>query len=129
MYLPYYKETYICYITNENIYYLMNTFINFLFILRLKKRKLSKKCTERLQAGNYKFIENLIELDPFDVYDRYIKWTMANYSQASGSHSRLLQLLESASYRFVNDIRYKNDPRYLRCWIQYSKHVENFSRS
>ncbi len=46
---------------------------------------------------------------------------MANYSQVSG----LYQLLESASYRFVNDVWYKNDLRYLRCWIQYSKHVEN----
>ena len=118
MHLPYYKETYICYITNENIlYYLMNTFINFFIFLftyqadkendvSRKKRKPNKKLTERLQTGNNKFkaeLENLDELDdPFDVYDCYIKWTMENYSQASGSHSRLRQLLKSASYRFVN---------------------------
>ncbi|CAB4445658.1 unnamed protein product [Rhizophagus irregularis] len=80
-----------------------------------------------LQVGNNKFnaeLENLDELDdPFDVYDRYIKWTMENYPQAFGPHSRVCQLLEIASNKFVNDARYKNDPRYLRCWLQYSKHV------
>ncbi|CAI2174175.1 216_t:CDS:2 [Funneliformis geosporum] len=80
-----------------------------------------------LQAGHDKFnaeLENLDELDdPFDVYDRYIKWTMENYPQASGPHSKVCQLLERASNSFINDARYKNDPRYLRCWLQYSKHV------
>ncbi|GES85253.1 hypothetical protein RCL_jg18070.t1 [Rhizophagus clarus] len=80
-----------------------------------------------LQVGNDKFsaeLENLNELDdPFEVYDRYIKWTMENYPQAFGPHSRVCQLLETASNSFVNDTRYKNDPRYLRCWLQYSKHV------
>ncbi|CAG8610442.1 16718_t:CDS:2 [Funneliformis mosseae] len=80
-----------------------------------------------LQAGHDKFnaeLENLDELDdPFDVYDRYIKWTMENYPQASGPHSKVCQLLERASNSFINDARYKNDPRYLRCWLQYSKHI------
>ena len=80
-----------------------------------------------LKIGHDKFnaeLENLDELDdPFDVYDRYIKWTMENYPQAFGTHSRVCQLLEHASNSFVNDMRYKNDPRYLRCWLQYSKHA------
>jgi hypothetical protein len=81
-----------------------------------------------LQVVNDKFkaeLENIDELDdPFDVYDRYIKWTMENYPQAFGPHSRVCKLLELASNSFVDDTRYKNDPRYLRCWLQYSKHVE-----
>ncbi|GET01117.1 putative checkpoint protein kinase [Rhizophagus clarus] len=69
-----------------------------------KKRKLTKKQTERLKTCNNTFkieLENIDELDDsFDVYVRYIKWTMANYSQTPGSRSRLHQLLENASYRF-----------------------------
>ena len=46
---------------------------------------------------------------------------MENNPQASGPDSELCQLLEKTSNRFVDDIWYKNDPRYLNCWIQYLK--------
>ncbi|CAG8784367.1 23024_t:CDS:2, partial [Dentiscutata erythropus] len=80
-----------------------------------------------LQAGHAQFkaeLENLNELDdPFDVYHRYIKWTIENYPQGQTPQSNLIQLLERASLSFVNDSRYKSDPRYLRCWLQYASFV------
>ncbi|CAG8804116.1 33969_t:CDS:2 [Gigaspora margarita] len=80
-----------------------------------------------LQTGHAQFkaeLENLNELDdPFDVYHRYIKWTMENYPQGQTPQSNLIQLLERASLSFVNDSRYKSDPRYLRCWLQYASFV------
>ncbi|RIB13826.1 Mad3/BUB1 homology region 1-domain-containing protein [Gigaspora rosea] len=80
-----------------------------------------------LQAGHAQFkaeLENLNELDdPFDVYHRYIKWTMENYPQGQTPQSNLIQLLERASLSFINDSRYKSDPRYLRCWLQYASFV------
>ncbi|CAG8760120.1 1888_t:CDS:1, partial [Acaulospora colombiana] len=80
-----------------------------------------------LQAGHEQFnaeLEMVEELDdPLDVYNRYIKWTMENYPQGQTSQSNLVQLLERASKTFVKDTRYKNDPRYLKCWLQYSKLV------
>ncbi|CAG8546661.1 10350_t:CDS:2 [Racocetra fulgida] len=80
-----------------------------------------------LQAGHAQFraeLENLNELDdPFDVYHRYIKWTIENYPQGQTPQSNLVQLLERASLSFVNDSRYKSDPRYLRCWLQYANFI------
>ncbi|CAG8711797.1 10234_t:CDS:1, partial [Cetraspora pellucida] len=80
-----------------------------------------------LQAGHAQFraeLETLNELDdPFDVYHRYIKWTIENYPQGQTPQSNLVQLLERASLSFINDSRYKNDPRYLRCWLQYANFV------
>lgn len=80
-----------------------------------------------LEAGHAKFraeLENVHELDdPFDVYNRYIKWAMENYPQGQNPQSNLIQLFERALKAFVHDARYKNDPRYLRCWMQYSKFI------
>ncbi|CAG8521237.1 6112_t:CDS:2 [Diversispora eburnea] len=80
-----------------------------------------------LEVGHAKFraeLEKIHELDdPFDVYNQYIKWTMENYPQGQNPQSNLIQLFERALKEFVHDTRYKNDPRYLRCWIQYSKFI------
>lgn len=58
--------------------------------------------------------------DPLDVYDRYVKWTLATYPSAQSTpHSRLLPLLEHATKAFLSDGHYKNDVRYLRLWLHY----------
>ncbi|CRG90711.1 checkpoint serine/threonine-protein kinase [Talaromyces islandicus] len=58
--------------------------------------------------------------DPLDVYDRYVKWTMNAYpSTQATAESGLLSLLERATKAFLNSTHYKNDPRYLRLWLQY----------
>jgi checkpoint serine/threonine-protein kinase len=58
--------------------------------------------------------------DPLDVYDRYVKWTMNAYPSAQATaESGLLSLLERATKAFLNSTHYKNDPRYLRLWLQY----------
>ncbi|RAL16397.1 putative checkpoint protein kinase (SldA) [Aspergillus homomorphus CBS 101889] len=58
--------------------------------------------------------------DPLDVYDRYVKWTLNAYPSAQAtSESGLLPLLERAVKHFLSSAHYKNDPRYLRLWLQY----------
>ncbi|CAG8435429.1 9138_t:CDS:2 [Ambispora gerdemannii] len=83
---------------------------------------------EQLQEGHNKFsqeLQNLEELDdPLDVYSRYIEWTIQNYPEGHNHESNLIQLLEAATRSFQDDVRYHNDARYLKYWIQYSKYVE-----
>ncbi|CAG8448928.1 10011_t:CDS:2 [Ambispora leptoticha] len=83
---------------------------------------------EQLQEGHNQFsqeLQNLGELDdPLDVYSRYIEWTIQNYPEGHNNESNLIQLLEAATRLFQDDVRYKNDARYLKYWIQYSKYVE-----
>lgn len=58
--------------------------------------------------------------DPLDVYDRYIKWTLDAYPSAQSTpQSQLLPLLERATKAFLQSQHYKNDPRYLKIWLQY----------
>ncbi|OJK02439.1 hypothetical protein ASPACDRAFT_115361 [Aspergillus aculeatus ATCC 16872] len=58
--------------------------------------------------------------DPLDVYDRYVKWTLNAYPSAQATpESGLLPLLERAVKHFLSSAHYKNDPRYLRLWLQY----------
>ncbi|KAH8696263.1 putative checkpoint protein kinase [Talaromyces proteolyticus] len=58
--------------------------------------------------------------DPLDVYDRYVKWTLNAYPSAQATaESGLLPLLERATKAFLNSTHYRNDPRYLRLWLQY----------
>lgn len=58
--------------------------------------------------------------DPLDVFDRYVKWTLDTYptTQAT-SQSELLPLLERATKTFLSSSHHKNDPRYLKLWLQY----------
>ncbi|KAI5295255.1 hypothetical protein KEM52_001920 [Ascosphaera acerosa] len=58
--------------------------------------------------------------DPLDIYDRYVKWTIEAYPAAQATpQSGLLPLLERATKAFLSSQEYKNDPRYLRLWLQY----------
>ena len=58
--------------------------------------------------------------DPLDAYDRYVRWTFEAYPSAQATpQSQLHTLLERATKTFVNSAQYKNDPRYLKLWLQY----------
>lgn len=61
--------------------------------------------------------------DPLDIYIRYIRWTEQMYPQGHNPECDLTGLLEDATTRFQNCIQYKQDARYLRCWLQYALHV------
>lgn len=70
-------------------------------------------------------IERIDDLDdPLDVYIRYIHWTEANYPQGHNQESDLRGLLEETTGRFEKHTQYKNDARYLRCWIQYIQYAD-----
>lgn len=58
--------------------------------------------------------------DPLDVYDRYVKWTLNAYPSAQATpESQLRPLLERATKAFQSASHYKNDPRYLKLWLNY----------
>ncbi|KAL1615029.1 protein kinase [Diplodia seriata] len=59
--------------------------------------------------------------DPLDVYDRYVKWTFDTYPNPTSQQSQLLPLLERATKAFLKSPHYKNDPRYLKLWLNYIK--------
>ncbi|KAL4867262.1 hypothetical protein BDV12DRAFT_171594 [Aspergillus spectabilis] len=60
--------------------------------------------------------------DPLDIYDRYVKWALNAYPSAqSTAESGLLPLLERAVKSFLSSPHYKNDPRYLRLWLHYTR--------
>jgi checkpoint serine/threonine-protein kinase len=66
-------------------------------------------------------IANAHEMDdPLEVYYRFVRWTIDNYPQGNSSESNLVPLLEQCTRTFRTDKRYKNDPRYLRCWLMYA---------
>jgi len=58
--------------------------------------------------------------DPLDIYDRYVKWTFSAYPSAQATpESQLRPLLERATKAFQSTSHYKNDPRYLKLWLNY----------
>ncbi|MCJ1393976.1 hypothetical protein MMC18_006853 [Xylographa bjoerkii] len=58
--------------------------------------------------------------DPLDIYDRYVKWTLNAYPSAQATpESQLRPLLERATKSFQTVAHYKNDPRYLKLWLNY----------
>ena len=67
--------------------------------------------------------------DPLDVYDRYVKWTLSAYPSAQAtSESQLRPLLERATKAFQATPHYKNDPRYLKLWLNYIRFFSDSPR-
>ncbi|SGZ52373.1 CIC11C00000003018 [Sungouiella intermedia] len=58
--------------------------------------------------------------DPLQVYIDYIEWTHNHYPQGSNIDSGLLKLLERCTSNFRDTVYYKNDPRYLKVWLEYA---------
>lgn len=84
----------------------------------------NEKRQEELQQGHEKFENELQQLDelddPLEVYVRYIDWTEEMYPQGHNQESDLFELVREATTRFQNSEQYKNDVRYLRCWMKYA---------
>ena len=67
--------------------------------------------------------------DPLDVYDRYVKWTLSAYPSAQATpESQLRPLLERATKAFQSTPHYKNDPRYLKLWLNYIRFFSDSPR-
>lgn len=67
--------------------------------------------------------------DPLDVYDRYVRWTLGAYPSAQGTpESQLRPLLERATKAFQSTPHYKNDPRYLKLWLNYIRFFSDAPR-
>lgn len=67
--------------------------------------------------------------DPLDVYDRYVKWTLSAYPSAQATpESQLRPLLERATKAFQSTNHYKNDPRYLKLWLNYIRFFSDAPR-
>ncbi|RDW85126.1 hypothetical protein BP6252_02716 [Coleophoma cylindrospora] len=75
-------------------------------------------------------LENISESDdPLDIYDRYVRWTLDAYPSAQATpQSQLLPLLERATKTFLTSSQYKDDPRYLKLWLQYIRFFSDAPR-
>lgn len=62
--------------------------------------------------------------DPLEVWVRYVNWTVETFPSGNSHDSGLVHLLERVTREFLHEDQYKNDPRYLKLWIQY---IQNFS--
>ncbi|KAI8141279.1 Mad3/BUB1 homology region 1-domain-containing protein [Fennellomyces sp. T-0311] len=84
---------------------------------------------QQLQQGHDEFareLEDIDELDdPLDVFVRYIDWTIQMYPEGHNQHSDLRGLLEEATSRFQEDPLYKDDVRYLKCWLHYIQFLDD----
>ena len=52
---------------------------------------------------------------------RYVLFMMQHQTSSAAN---LIPLLESTTRRFLSDPRYAQDQRYLKLWVQYTRHVE-----
>lgn len=67
--------------------------------------------------------------DPLDIYVRYVRWTLKTYPSAQPTpQSQLVPLLERATNAFLNAPEMKDDPRYLKLWLQYIQFVSSTPR-
>ena len=67
--------------------------------------------------------------DPLDIYDRYVKWTLSAYPSAQATpESQLRPLLERATKAFQATSHYRNDPRYLKLWLNYIRFFSDSPR-
>ncbi|XP_038065945.1 uncharacterized protein LOC119736026 [Patiria miniata] len=62
--------------------------------------------------------------DPLEPWDDYIKWTEQAYPNG-GKDSNFQVLLEKCLSKFKDEARYKNDIRYVSCWIKLANHFFN----
>lgn len=62
--------------------------------------------------------------DPLQPYLDYISWTHETYPQGGNAESGLLGLLERCTSCFRDTEFYKNDPRYLRIWLEYGQYSD-----
>ncbi|GBL52324.1 hypothetical_protein [Candidozyma auris] len=63
--------------------------------------------------------------DPLQAYLDYISWTHDTFPQGGNTESGLLALLERCTSCFRDTPYYKNDPRYLKVWLEYSQYSDS----
>ncbi|ORZ25798.1 Mad3/BUB1 homology region 1-domain-containing protein [Absidia repens] len=81
---------------------------------------------EQVRASFAKELEQLDDMDdPLEVYVRHLQWTLQTFPQGNNHESQLVDLLQQASHAFKDDPRYTSDPRYLKCWLEYAKCVDD----
>ncbi|CAO3600220.1 unnamed protein product [Absidia cylindrospora] len=72
---------------------------------------------EQVRASFAKELEQLDDMDdPLEVYVRHLQ---------QQSRIQLVDLLQQVSHAFKDDPRYTSDPRYLKCWLEYAKCVDD----
>ncbi|EMG48247.1 BUB1 Checkpoint serine/threonine-protein kinase BUB1 [Candida maltosa Xu316] len=83
----------------------------------------------RLSKEREQFEQKLLDCDelddPLQVYIDYIDWTHYNYPQGANTDSGLLILLEKCTSNFRDIQLYKNDPRYLKVWLEYTNYSDS----
>ncbi|ANB13350.1 Mad3p [Sugiyamaella lignohabitans] len=62
--------------------------------------------------------------DPIEPYLEYIKWINNAFPQGQTSDSGLVNILERCTSQFRDASFYKDDPRYLKVWMQYAKYSD-----
>ena len=99
----------------------------------LKQGRQTAILSERLQdtasserehwvQGRRSFEEKIMQYkgaDPLENWNEYIKWMQQSKLSGIGS-DEVLCVFQRCTKEFLNDARYKNDPRYCRIWIQYA---------
>ena len=78
---------------------------------------LIKPCFNLLNRSMEAALRSYAGDDPLDPWDQYIKWTEQAYPNG-GKDSNLQILLEKCLAAFKTELRYKNDVRYVSCWIK-----------
>ncbi|EGW35454.1 uncharacterized protein SPAPADRAFT_133075 [Spathaspora passalidarum NRRL Y-27907] len=63
--------------------------------------------------------------DPLQLYIDYINWTHTYFPQGANSESGLVILLERCISIFRDVFLYKNDPRYLKIWLEYTNYSDS----
>lgn len=58
--------------------------------------------------------------DPLEVYTEYIQWLHAAHPLGSLAENNLLDVLERCTLMLRDVPFYKNDPRYLKVWLDYA---------
>ncbi|ROV99951.1 hypothetical protein VMCG_06260 [Cytospora schulzeri] len=81
----------------------------------------TKNINDCIRAEYESELDNIAECDdPLDIYDRYVRWIFDAYPSAQATPaSQLHTVLERATRAFIGTAQYKNDPRYLKLWLQY----------
>uniref|UniRef100_A0A2C9KTW0 BUB1 N-terminal domain-containing protein n=1 Tax=Biomphalaria glabrata TaxID=6526 RepID=A0A2C9KTW0_BIOGL len=63
--------------------------------------------------------------DPFDVWDRYIKWTEQNFPKG-GHDGQQITLIERCLREYQTNEKYLNDVRYIRLWTKFVSLLCNY---
>ncbi|KAI5926760.1 Mad3/BUB1 homology region 1-domain-containing protein [Camillea tinctor] len=90
----------------------------------------TKNINDCIRAEYEAEVANLSESDdPLDIFDRYVRWTFDAYPSAQATpQSQLHTLLERATKAFIGSPQYKNDPRYLKLWLNYIRFFSDSPR-